>query len=338
MTEGAIPGEQEQTQANSGDHTLSKLWGKLFGFNEAGLLLAVIAFGLVIAMVKPAFLSGENVLNVARSSAFTFIVACGLTFCFVGGGLDLSVGSIYGAASIFTGTALRLGVPIPQSILIGMVAGCAFGLINGLIITRFNIPALIVTLGMLYVARGVAIVITTGEVIIAPGDFSLIGKGSVAGIPNPIILAAVIGIISHFVLENTKFGYAVHGLGGNREAARVCGINVKRAQVWLYVITGLASAFSGILMGSRLAWIGPTAGVGLEMTAISAVFIGGTSLYGGVGTIFGSLLGSIFLGMIANGVIFLGVDVYWQNIVIGLVIVVAVGIDQYRRKAMWRSH
>lgn len=333
MTEGAITGQPPET----GKSTLGKWAGRVFGFNEAALLLVVLAFGLATALVKPAFLSGENLLNVARASAFTFIVACGLTFCFVGGGLDLSVGSIYGAASIFTGTALRLGIDAPQAILIGMVAGIALGLVNGFVITRFNIPPLIVTLGMLYVARGVAIVITTGEVMITTGDFTLLGKGSVLGIPNPILLAAVVGLASHFVLEHTKFGYAVHGIGGNREAARVCGINVTRTQMWLYVITAVTSAFSGILMGSRLAWIGPTAGVGLEMTTISAVFIGGTSLFGGVGTILGSLLGSVFLGLIANAVIFLGVDVYWQDVVIGLVIVVAVGIDQYRRRSMWRT-
>lgn len=338
MKEGAITARPAETAAQAGEGWIGRWFGKLLGFNEAGLLLVVLAFGVGTAILEPAFVSQDNLLNVARVSAFTFIMSCGLTFCFVGGGLDLSVGSIFGLGGAATALALTAGTPVPLSILIGLAAGCGLGLLNGWVITRFSIPALIVTLGMQFSARGILMVITKGTPISPlPDEFKQIAQGSWLGMPNPILIAAAVGVLSYFVLEHTKFGYAVHGVGGNMEAARVSGIQVERTQVWLYVITGVASAFAGLLMASRLGAVSSNSGTGLELTAISAVIIGGTSLFGGIGTLLGTLLGSILLNMITNSIVLIGVDAYWQNIVIGVVIVFAVGIDQYRRALLWRS-
>jgi ribose/xylose/arabinose/galactoside ABC-type transport system permease subunit len=311
---------------------------KVLKMNEAGLLLAVIVFGIVISINNPVFLKQQNLLNVARVSAFTFIVGSGMTICFVGGGLDLSVGSAYGAAGILGALALRSGVSVPLSILIGLGCGLAIGMINGTIITRFGIPSLIVTLGMMYAARGVVMVVSHGDPVYRfPQAFKEIGQGGTLGIPNPILIALAYGLFCHLVLDYTKFGYAVRGVGGNQEAARVSGINVKRIQFWLYVISGFSAGFAGLLMTSRLGSSHPNSGVGLELQIISAVIVGGTSMFGGTGSIFGTLLGSLLLNMINNGIVLMNVNLYWQNIVVGAVIVAAVGVDQFRRKRLWRS-
>lgn len=335
MKQIALPTEQEKIRPLQSS---GKSIGRFFRFQEAGLLVAILVFGLLITLVNPTFIKPENLVNLARVSAFTFIVAGGLTFCLVGGGLDLSVGSIYGAGGILTAYALVHGIPVIPSILIGLGISVAIGIVNGLIITRFRIPPLIVTLGMMYAARGLVMVISKGDPIYRfPEAFNQIGQGSFLGVPNPILIAIAFGIVCHVVLENTRFGYAVHALGGSEEAARVCGINVSRVKFWLYVITGLCAGFTGLLMASRLGSSHPNSGVGLEMVAISSVIIGGTSLFGGVGTIFGTLLGAFLLNMITNGIVIMGVDLYWQNVVVGAVIVLAVGIDQFRRTRLWRS-
>ncbi len=311
---------------------------KVMGFNEAGLVLAILAFAILISLQNPAFLNQQNLVNVTRVAAFTFIIGSGLTICFVGGGLDLSVGSSYGAAGILGALALVNDYPVAVAILIGLSVGIVVGIINGLIITRFAIPPLIVTLGMMYAARGVVMVVSHGDPIYRfPAAFNRIGRGDVLGVPNPIIIALVYGLICHFLLDYTKYGYAVRGVGGNEQAARVSGINVKRIKFWLYIISGFSAGFAGLLMTSRLGSSHPNSGVGLEMQAISAVIIGGTSLFGGTGTILGTLLGALLINMITNGIVLMGVDLHWQNIVVGSVIVVAVGIDQFRRKRLWRS-
>lgn len=336
MNRAVVQGQEQVVQERR--FSLRHVLRRIAGFNEAGLLMAVIVFGVVISLNNPAFLNQQNLVNVSRVSAFTFIVGCGLTICFVGGGLDLSVGSSYGAAGILGALALRSGIAVPQAILIGLSAGLVIGMVNGIIVTRFAIPALIVTLGMMYAARGVVMVASHGDPIYRfPQAFKNIGQGDFMGIPNPIIIGLIYGLICHVILDYTKFGYAVRGVGGNQEAARVSGINVKRIQFWLYAISGFSAGFTGLLMTSRLGSSHPNSGVGLELQAISAVIIGGTSLFGGTGSIFGTLLGALLLNMITNGIVLMGVDLYWQQIVVGAVIVVAVGIDQFRRKRLWRS-
>lgn len=311
--------------------------GRLLKMRELGLLAAVVIFGTIIAVVNPVFLSFENLVNVFRASVFIFIVGCALTFVFVGGELDLSVGSVLGLTGVVTALAMLRGIPVPLGILVGLSLGAGIGLINGFLVTRFRIPALIVTLGMLYAARGTIIVATGGEPVYPlPESFKIIAQGSLLGIPNLIPIAAVIGALSHFVLTYAKFGYTVRAVGGNMEAARVCGIDVNRIRLWLYVLSGTASALAGILMASRLSSGQPNQGVGFELQAISAVIIGGTSLFGGIGSIFGSLLGSLILSMLANGMVLMHISAYWQNIVVGAVIVAAVGFDQYRRTRMWQ--
>lgn len=334
MKPAALPVEQESQR----NFNLVQFLGRLFRFQEAGLLVAIIAFGALTTLVNPTFIKPENLINLARVSAFTFIVGSGLTFCLVGGGLDLSVGSVYGAAGILGAYAMVNGVSVPVAILLALFVSVVIGLITGSIITHFRIPPMIVSLGMMYAARGIVMVVSKGDPIYRfPEAFNKIGQGSLLGIPNPILLAALYGLICHFVLEHTRFGYAVHALGGNEEAARVCGVNIKRTKLWLYIITAFSAGFTGLLMTSRLGSSHPNSGQGLEMVAISAVIIGGTSLFGGVGTILGTLFGAVLLNMITNSIVLMGVDLYWQNIVVGAVIVLAVIIDQIRRTRLWRA-
>jgi len=311
---------------------------KVVGFNEAGLVFAILVFAVLISLQNSAFLNQQNLINVARVAAFTFIIGSGLTICLVGGGLDLSVGSSYGAAGILGALALVNDYPVVIAILIGLGAGIVVGIVNGIIVTYFRIPPLIVTLGMMYVARGVVMVVSQGDPIYRfPAAFNEIGRGDILGVPNPIIIALIYGFLCHFLLDYTQYGYSVRAIGGNEQAARVSGINVKRVKFWLYVISGFSAGFAGLLMTSRLGSSHPNSGVGLEMQAMSAVIIGGTSMFGGTGTIRGTLLGALLINMITNGIVLMGVNLHWQNIVVGSVIVAAVGIDQLRRKRLWRS-
>ncbi len=313
-------------------------WRRLYSFDELGILLALLAFAVLISLINSAFYSEANLVNIARNSAFYFIMGCGMTFCLVGGGLDLAVGSTYGAAGIIGAYALIHEVPVPLSILIGLGTGVAIGLISGMLIVRLNIPPMICTLGMMYAARGVVMVISKGDPFYRfPESFKAIGQGDVLGVPNPIWLAAIYGLICHFVLNNTKFGYAVRAVGGNENAARVSGIRINRIKIWLYVISSFSAGFAGLLMTSRLNSSHPNSGFGYEMIAISAAIIGGTSLFGGIGTIFGTLLGALLINVIYNGIVLMRVDLHWQNIVIGGVIIAAVAVDQMRRQRLWRA-
>lgn len=308
---------------------------KVLQTREIGILVPLVVICIITGLVNPAFLSIENILNVLRSISFTVIVGVGMTFVLISGGLDLSVGSVVGLTGMITGWGLVNGVPVVVSIMLGILSGIIVGLVNGFTIVRFKIPPLIVTLGMMYIARGVVHVISRGRPFYPfPESFNQIAQGSLYGIPNPIFIAFFIIVWGHFILNYTTFGRCVMAIGGNEETARTSGINIRKTKVLIYCIVSALSAFPGILMASRLSSAQANAGSGWELTVIASVIIGGTSMFGGAGSVIGTVIGASIMAVLTNAMVLMRVSVHWQNIVVGAIIVLAVGIDTYRRNIM----
>ncbi|MFO1142526.1 MAG: ABC transporter permease [Amaricoccus sp.] len=299
------------------------------------VILAFVAFG---ATQSSQFLNPQTWINILRNAVFIAIVASFTTFVFVSGGLDLSVGSIFAVGAMASAGFLAAGLPIPLGILLGTLAGGVAGLLNGVLINYAGIPPFITTLGMLYAARSLVVYFTGGQPITAlPDGFAEVARANVLGLPILLYYAAAIVVFAHVLLETTTFGGDVRAIGGNREAASNAGIDVRRISTVVYVMSGLSAAFAGVLMSARLGSGQPSIGVSFELQVISAVIIGGTSLFGGIGTIWGSLLGSLVLSILTTGLILLHIDPVLQDFVTGVIIIAAVGIDQFRRRSMFRS-
>ena len=305
---------------------------------QTSLLIAILIFGAVVAVRSPDFLTKTNIINLVRDGTFVFIIATTATFVLVGGGLDLSVGSVFAIGTIAVSDLLVHGVPTTLAIVGGVMFGVVAGLINSVVIVYGRIPPLIATLGMLYVGRGLVNIASGGnQYAPLPAGFIALGENSVVGIPLLIVYAVVIGLIAYFVLEHTRFGYNVRAIGGNREAARACGIRVNRITIVLYVASGASAALAGVLEASWLSSGQPSVGNGLELQVISATIIGGTSLFGGIGSMLGTALGALMIAVLANGLVLLSINPLWQDVVVGIVLVLAVGLDQLRRARMWRT-
>lgn len=326
-----IYAQRENITGRSSENIIKKILQN----REIGILIPLILICMITSLINPAFLNIGNIVDVLRSISLTVIVAVGMTFVLISAGLDLSVGSVVGLSGMITGWGLVNGVPIPVSIIFGMIAGIIVGYANGFIIVRFKIPPLIVTLGMMYIARGVVYVISKGRPFYPfPDSFKQIGQGALLGIPYSIYIALVIIIIGHFMLNYTTFGRSVMAIGGNEETARTSGINITKTKVLIYCIVSALSAVSGILMASRLSSSQANAGNGWELTVIASVIIGGTSMFGGAGSVIGTVIGASIMAVLTNAMVLMKVSVYWQNIVVGAIIILAVGIDTYRRNVM----
>ena len=309
-----------------------KIFRRIFDMKEIGILLPTIIFIIVIQIINPVFLAWGNITNVLRASGFTLITALGMTLVLVSGGLDLSVGSVLAVGSIICGLALDAGAAIPIAIILGILAGVVLGFINGIVIVGFRIPPLIMTLGMLYIARGIVYILTEGvPVYPLPKSFQAIEQEIVLGLPTIVYISIILAIVFGVMLKKTVFGRRVYAIGGNKEAARISGINIDRTYITIYTITGGLAALTGVIQASRLGSAQPGAGTGYELQVIAAVIIGGTSTYGGVGTIFGTVIGALFMNILTNSMMLMKVSVYWQNLVIGFILVLAVIIDQLNR-------
>ncbi len=323
----------EQATKQGETRKRSNFWRRLSEKSELGIAVPLLLLIVIVGVVNPVFFNVDNIINVLRQSSFTFIIGVAMTFVLVGGGLDLSVGSVLALGGVISGLALLAGVPIWISVVLGVLAGVVVGLFNGIVVAMFKIPSLIVTLGMMYFARGVVQVLTRGNPVYPlPEAFNFLGQGFIAGVPVVVIAAAVLGIFGHVVLTQTAYGRSVFALGGNRETARLSGINVQRVTIWIYVICGAASGLTGVLTAARLASALSNAGTGMELQVIAGCIIGGTSMFGGSGSILGTLIGVAFMNIIANGMVLMKISVYYQSMVIGAIIILAVGIDQYNRK------
>ena len=297
-----------------------------------GILLALIGFSILISIITPRFLSMTNILNIFRQSSIVGIMAIGSTFVIIAGGFDISVGSMLALTAAMV-VGFQKFMPWPVSIFLVLIIGAGLGVFNGFLTAKINIPSLIATLGMMSILRGAVYLYTGGYPVYTSSEsFSFIGSGYVLGVPLPVIILIILVILGQFVLKKTRFGRYVHALGGNKEAARLSGVKVDFYLIMAFAVGGLMAASSGIIYASRLLSVTPLAGAGYELDAIASTVIGGTSVSGGEGTVWGTLVGVLFLTIITNVFNLLGVNVYVQYLIKGVIILLAVGFDSYSKK------
>lgn len=296
-------------------------------------MIPTILLIIIVQMVNPLFLTKLNVLSILRSSGYMLIPALGMTLILISGGLDLSVGSVYGLGGVVTAYCLTNGLPIVPSVLLGLLSGMACGILNGVVIVKLKIPPIMMTLGMYYMARGLVYVITQGTPIFPlPEAFKAIEQRNIIlGIPTAVVCAMILAAVFFIIMRYTVYGRKIYAIGGNIETARVAGINIDAIMISLYAIIGTLSALDGVLMSSRLGSGQPSAGTGYELQVIAAVVIGGTSTYGGKGTLAGTVIGVIFMNILSSSMTIMKISAYWQKFVIGAALVVAVIIDQIKR-------
>ena len=297
-------------------------------WDRYGILAVLVLLVVMMSMFAPNFLSVDNGLNVARAVSINAILAAGMTLVILTGGIDLSVGSVVALTGVSSVLLWTAGAPAIVAVLGGIVVGAATGLVNGSLIAYLGLPAFIITLGALTYVRGFSYSLTDAQPLIASDlGFRALGNGGIAGIPTPVVLMLVVYAVLWFVLERTKFGRHIYAIGGNREAARLAGIKVKWTLVRVYLIMGACAGLAGVIFAARVESGQPRAGEGYELDAIAAVVLGGTALAGGRGRIVGTLIGALIIGVLSNGLVLMNVPFFWQLVVKGAVIVLAVGID-----------
>jgi ribose transport system permease protein len=286
------------------------------------LLYVLFAVMIGITAINPVFLSIENLLSVLKQVTVVCIVAMGQTFVIASGGIDLSVGYVMSVSSIFFATAMKSGIGIVPAIVIGILSSVLLGFANGLMVTKLRLPPFIITLGMANIAKGIVLVVTQGFVIqLSDPIVSFIGIGEFGGIPLMGYFVPIVAIIAWFILNKTIYGNHVLAIGGNETAARLSGIRVHRTKILIYTMTGVFCGIAGILITARLNGGNPNAGLTTDMDTIGAVIVGGTALSGGVGTVVGTLIGAFLMGVIRNGLVLMNVDMYWQSIVTGTIVI-----------------
>lgn len=301
---------------------------------ESGALAALLVLVVLLSITADSFLTTRNLLNIGVQAAVFAILAFGQSFAIISAGIDLSVGSVAALSGMVTAwSATNSGLPGPLAVLIGLVTGALAGLVSGGLVAYGKLPPFIATLAMLSVARGLTLVISQGIPIPTPSIVTWLGSDLFGWLPIPVVVMAVMGVIAAVILNYTYIGRSIYAIGGNEDAARLSGIRVDRMQLIIYALVGVFSAVAGLLLAGRLASAQPTAAVGFELQAIAAVVIGGASLTGGVGKASGALVGALILAVITNGLNLLQVSAFWQQVVIGVVIALAVLVDTVRRKA-----
>ncbi|WP_030779651.1 substrate-binding domain-containing protein [Streptomyces sp. NRRL S-920] len=301
---------------------------------DNGALSALIVLVVAMSLLSGDFLTTQNLLNVGVQAAVTAILAFGVTFVIVSAGIDLSVGSVAAlSATVLAWSATSEGLPVWLAVVLAVGTGMACGFVNGLLVSYGKLPPFIATLAMLSVARGLSLVISQGSPIPFPDSVSHLGDTVGDWLPVPVIVMVVMGLVTAVVLGRTFIGRSMYAIGGNEEAARLSGLRVKRQKLVIYALSGLFAAVAGIVLASRLVSAQPQAAQGYELDAIAAVVIGGASLAGGVGKASGTLVGALILAVLRNGLNLLSVSAFWQQVVIGVVIALAVLLDTLRRRA-----
>ena len=304
------------------------------GTSYVGILIALIALCIVLTFTSKSFLTAANLLNVSQQISTNFLIAIGMTFIILLGGIDLSVGSVIAVTGLMMGIMMKSwDLPVAASLFLGLLFASVIGLVTGLLITGFELPPFIATLGMMSIARGAAYTITEGQPIYTfPKEFLAI-TGRYGGIPVfTILIMIVMFVIAAYVLKYTKYGRYIYAIGGNENCAKLSGINVKKIKCIAYVISGFCCGVAAIVLTSRLDSAVPTNADGAELDAIAAVVIGGTSMNGGEGTLVGTIIGTMIIGIVANGLNLLNVPQGAQRMVKGGIIVLAVIVDVIRRK------
>jgi ribose transport system permease protein len=301
---------------------------------DNGALTALIVLVIALSALSGDFLTTDNLLNVGVQAAVTAVLAFGVTFVIVSAGIDLSVGSVAAlSATVLAWSATSHGVPVVLAVVLSVATGVVAGLVNGFLIAYGKLPPFIATLAMLSVARGLSLVISGGSPIPFPSSVSHLGDTLGGWLPVPVLVMVIMGLLAAFVLGRTYIGRSMYAIGGNEEAARLSGLRVKRQKLAIYAFSGVFAAVAGIVLASRLSSAQPQAADGYELDAIAAVVIGGASLAGGTGKASGTLIGALILAVLRNGLNLLNVSAFWQQVVIGVVIALAVLLDTLRRKA-----
>lgn len=341
------------TLAKSQTNNASRDWLRAF-MRKYAIVLIFIAMFIAMALLSDAFLSPRNLLNIVRQISVVGLIAIGVTMVIITTGIDLSSGSVLALSAVIVASLAQqpdwhdakfpgLQLPVLVPIVVALLVGAACGWVNGALIAGFRIPPFIATLGMMTIARGFALIYSNRPVSGLTDTFNYIGQGEIfkimpvqgqpdMGIPIPILILVGVAIAAHIMLNNTRFGRHIYAIGGNEQAARISGLNVGRIKIGVYTIAGLLAGLAGLVLTSRIGSGQAGLGVGYELDAIASAVIGGVSLSGGIGTIWGTMVGALIIGVLNNGLDLLNVSAYWQTIVKGSIIVVAVIIDERKNR------
>ena len=317
----------------SGGGLRERLSGVVSQLAAAGALIVVFVF---LSFASPVFLSADNLFNIGSQTAVVAVLAIGMTLVIITAGIDLSVGSVAALSGVL-GVMLMAdaGLSVPLAIIGGTLVGAICGLVNGFLVSFAGLNPFIATLGMLTVARGLTYIFTNAVAVFgAPSSFRLLGQGVIGPIPIPILVVLIVAVAGYFVLTRTKLGRYAYAIGSNPEAARLSGIPIRRYLTSVYVISGALAGFGGMIAASRVNSGQPNYGIGLELDVIAAAVIGGASLFGGQGSVVGTLIGAFLIALIRNGSVLLDVNTFYQQVIIGVVIWLAVFWDQYRRRRL----
>jgi ribose transport system permease protein len=311
---------------------------RIGAIQQAGIVLIIAVLLIVSEATNSVTLHEANLIEVLRSTAVYFIGACGATLLLVGGGLDLSIGSVFAVGAVAVGELLNHGVPWPIALVLAVVISGALGAINAFLIIKVKVPAFIATLGMYFAASGVVTVITGGNPLFNfPSGFNTFGQHDLFGVPLLVYYAVLIGIGFHVLLQNTRFGYDTRAIGGNPAAALANGVRTVRVNTALYIASAAVAGLCGILLTARVSTADPgSGGSAFTFQVLASVIIGGTSLFGGLGTIVGTALGSLLFSVINNTLALTNTNPQWQNIAVGVILVLAVSFDQFRRSRQFK--
>lgn len=310
-----------------------RVWRQAINNQALSMAAILVLMWLALAVLSPVFLTVNNILQITLQAAVMALVAAGQTFVILSGGIDLSVGSVFALSTMVAGKASEAELPLLLILLAGLGTGAAAGLLNGLGVGVLRLPPFVVTLGMLGIARGFALIVNEGVPIFGlPAGFQYLGQGRVGGVvPVPTIIVLIVYAACYFILNRTRFGRFTYAIGSNQEASRLAGIRTSRYLIGIYVLCGALTALAGLTEAGRLNSTQPAGGISLELDAIGAVVIGGTSLFGGEGNILATLMGALIIATIRNGLNLLGVYAFWQNVITGALIIAAVYLDHLRR-------
>ncbi len=312
----------------------------LVAFREFALILVLLVCGIVMSLASPVFMTRGNIEAILLGLSVEATIAAGMAVLLISGGLDLSIGSTLAFTGVVAGLGLQAGLPALPAILLGLLAALGVGLVNGLLVAKLKINPFITTLGMMITIRGLLLVIAQGRAVLnLPPSFTVIGQGRLFGVQYPIYVMLILVVVGDLLMRNSRFFRQSYYVGGNERAARLSGVNVDVVKITNYCLVALLTGVAGLLITARFGSASVTIGNGLEMRVITATIIGGASLSGGEGSVFGAFLGALFMGVLANALNLLGVDVYWQNLFTGLILIVAVVVDvvNERRKSQQKE-
>lgn len=323
----------KKTTATAGVGNAVKIYFK----ENLGIIVAFLVLCVVLSVfpkTSGSFFTRQNIFNVLRQISTNLFLACGMTMVIILGGIDLSVGSIIALSGcISAGCVARYNLPLPIALLMGLLVGLLVGMFNGAVISKTTIPAFIVTLATMNIAKGLAYVYTGGSPVrVVTKEWQFLGAGYVGIFPTPVVILVIVLIITAIIMNKTKMGRHMYAVGGNQQAAEFSGIKVEKVKFFVHAFSGLMAGLAGIVLASRMYSGQPTAGDGAEMDAIAAVVVGGTSMAGGSGKIGGTIIGGLIIGVLNNGLNLLNVNSFWQYVVKGVVILLAVFLDYFRNK------